>query len=579
MSYVACAWAPSNPRAADRVRRFQKAVEDPAGGRWRHPQPGLAVLSLHPIPLAVRPLAEGRGAVIGDIHPRPGHGVWIGRPGSRTAGSEAWARDLLACTWGPYVAILRDKADGSVALYREPSGALDCITWRDTEVTFVAGDLPPCLRAELPSTVVPDWERIAAMVIDPRLMAGALGLQGVQDVAPGTLLRADGQVLALWTPAKAARRPAPTGPQARLALPDLVDGCVERLSGGRRIVAELSGGLDSAIVAAALCRSPNATVAAWINYHPEDFEADERRAAQGVADHLGVRLSLAPKPDQRLDPDRLRRRASAARPSLNLVDADYDDDLADRCRALGAQAIFTGQGGDTVFFQPHTPLVAADALLRDGPRSWFASPLLGDVARWTRRSIWGVAGACGLALARGPASPKRPRPAIVAPGVIGRQPAWTTDTGGLPPGKRRQIEGLAQTQLFLGACARTRAVRLVHPLLSTPIVDYLLAVSAVDLTAGGRDRALARRAFADRLPPSVAARRTKASMTAYYGRMLGAGLDQLRPWLLEGALAQRGLLDRQALDRALTAEALMWRGGYRELMGLSVIQAWAETWL
>jgi hypothetical protein len=44
-------------------------------------------------------------------------------------------------------------------------------------------------------------------------------------------------------------------------------------------------------------------------------------------------------------------------------------------------------------------------------------------------------------------------------------------------------------------------------------------------------------------------------------------------------LAQRGLIDRRILADMLTTEALLWRGGYAELMALVALQGWVETWL
>lgn len=91
------------------------------------------------------------------------------------------------------------------------------------------------------------------------------------------------------------------------------------------------------------------------------------------------------------------------------------------------------------------------------------------------------------------------------------------------------------------------AVEALAPLLSQPVVETCLAVPAWTL-AGDRDRSLARLAFADRLPDRIRLRRSKGHMTSVYGRMLAAGLPRLRPWLLDGVLAQQGLIDRSLAE-------------------------------
>jgi asparagine synthase (glutamine-hydrolysing) len=580
--YVVCVWPPDNLAATGRVRRFQAAVTRTPGEAWTEPQSGIALLAGSRKDLPVRVLADNRGVVLGDMFGRSNMGDLAHDLDLPGAAPTAWAEALLATTWGAHVAVLREGASARPWIYREPSGALDCHVWRDEGVTFAAADLPSRLRLGLPLTIGLDWNRVAEMLADPRLMAGPSALRGVVSVQPGSLLHPDGQSLVLWTPAKAARAARPSTGDALRDIPRLVDRCVESLAAGRTVLAEVSGGLDSAIVGSALRRAAGTQVVAWINYHPPDIEADERRSAQAIADHLGVPLTIAAKPDTQLDPEALVRAAAGARPSLNRVDPHYETDMAGRVRARGANAIFTGQGGDTVFFQMPTPLVAADAWAARGPGSWMSSPLLGDVARWTRRSAWDVMTTCCLGLAGFAPSPIL-RNRLVPTGALASRraarPAWTGELDGIPPAKRRQIEGLAHTQLFFGACARAEAGRLIHPLLSTPLVEYMLSVSADDLTAGGRDRALVRRAFSDRLPHALAVRRSKGIMTAYYGRMLAASLTELRPWLLEGPLAQRGLIDRRILADMLTTEALLWRGGYAELMALVALQGWVETWL
>ena len=104
-----------------------------------------------------------------------------------------------------------------------------------------------------------------------------------------------------------------------------------------------------------------------------------------------------------------------------------------------------------------------------------------------------------------------------------------------------------------------------------------LAMSAVDLTWGGRDRSAARDAFVDVLPPSLFSRRSKGELGAYYGEAVAERLDFLRDYLLGGALAEAGLLD-PGLDDRLTREALLWRGGFSELLSLALTEAWVRRW-
>src|SRR5690606_21985382 len=68
---------------------------------------------------------------------------------------------------------------------------------------------------------------------------------------------------------------------------------------------------------------------------------------------------------------------------------------------------------------------------------------------------------------------------------------------------------------------------------------------------GGRDRALARAAFANALPSQVFHRRSKGSFTGYSGEVYKVKLPEIRRFLLDGTLADKGMLDTGSLRRLL----------------------------
>lgn len=110
-------------------------------------------------------------------------------------------------------------------------------------------------------------------------------------------------------------------------------------------------------------------------------------------------------------------------------------------------------------------------------------------------------------------------------------------------------------------------------------MEAVLATPSYELTRGGHDRLLAREAFADRLPDAVVHRRSKAELGGYYGRVVAANIEMLRPHLLEGRLARQGLIDRDQVEAALQLDHLIWQGGYLELMMLALWESWMEAWL
>lgn len=219
-----------------------------------------------------------------------------------------------------------------------------------------------------------------------------------------------------------------------------------------------------------------------------------------------------------------------------------------------------------VFFNTPTPVLGVDHLRQIGLWRGLTSPYLPQLAAWTRTSVWRT-----LAVALNPHA-AWPSESTVA------DHGWMQGAAGLPPGKRCHIALLAQKLTVHIENQRSRWAEVIHPLLAQPMVEHCLAISTPDLTVGGRDRGLARLAFADRLPPAILARREKGEFATYYGRAVAEGLGFLRPYLLEGRLAAQGLLDRARFETLLTPEALIWRGESFPIMAAVTVEAWLRVW-
>jgi asparagine synthase (glutamine-hydrolysing) len=252
--------------------------------------------------------------------------------------------------------------------------------------------------------------------------------------------------------------------------------------------------------------------------------------------------------------------------------------IAELGRRHDATAVLTGQGGDAVFFQMPTPLVVADLVQARGRRAAFGAEAQAT-ARWLRRSIWSLA--------------RQPRRLAAADlietalhgwlgarareGRVMERHAWLKDLGNTPPGKQLQIQTLCAAQMKFGRTLRSEALVVRHPLLSQPVVELCLGIPSWRLT-GGRDRGFARAAFAHRLPPRVVHRRSKGVLSTLYAKRLAHSLDVVRPWLLDGALCRAEVLDRAALEAALTPEALLWEGQASRLTWAACLEGWVRYW-
>ncbi len=542
--------------------------------------PDLAVLVRGPCPPPVRLAQTHDGLLIGEVFSFPGRTLeateaptWTGRAPDQIF------RRLTDEVWGRYVALVRRGERWSA--YRDPSGALECFTWSRGGLTVFASEMANFLTPSLPPGAGLDDDRLALLIASPVAAYGASAITGVTALAPGQAW-IDGGLRAVWSPGAVAGTRRRSGRPAEQALFETVSNTVAALAGLDGILGvEISGGLDSSIVAAAIPPAARSKIETWLNFYIDEPLGDERRYAQALADRLGLRLTIAEKVQGGFDPQRQRACGLTFRPPMSGVDQPYDRLIARHAAAAGLERLISGQGGDTVFLQAAAPGIARD-LRRDRGFGGLFSPALIDLARWMRRSVWSIA----REALRRDAGPRaigvRPM-AFAAEAVRGLSPAvslhpWLDDLEGVSPAKRFQIHSLALSQRLNTGSERARLVDCLHPLLAQPVMAFSLQTSAIDLTQGGRDRALARRAFSDLLPETIVQRRSKGDGTAFFSRMVEASLPVLRPLLLEGELARRGLVDRGRLEMMLSPEHLVCEAGYPEFLDAAAIELWISAW-
>lgn len=581
--YVALAWEPANELAAVHIARLRRRLESDPTWSIHSDREGAMLVLERPRALTVRSLARQSGWVVGDLY-----GVVNFRPAPELVcfdgDGAALAEHLAQAYWGRYVAIW--PLAGRLAVFRDPSGALDALRWRAHEVEIIASDVSPSWIGPLAPRLSLDWDEVANQLHEPLKTSHSVAMGGLDAIPAGALslpMKNGARAIQIWSPASVVRRGCATKSDgAAEQLEALVDECVGAMAQrAGRFASELSGGLDSSILSAALCEVPRVAFAGCVNFHARDIESDERPAARLVSSHLGVHLTECEKPELAFTVESLASQPVGIRPSQSALDHVYEQKILEFCADRRVDTLMTGQGGDAVFLQMVTPL----ALLDPPGTAIGAFGRIDEafaIARTTRQSIWKVVRSAAMEAAgfRRPQAGKTSSflsqdRAEVA--TYAGHP-WLENLRGVPPAKRAHIRALAYAQIAHGHSLRGRSLDIVHPLLAQPIVEYCLSLSVSTLTAGGVGRSLARRAYETRLPAATLQRRTKGDLTAHYGRALGRSVGVLRPFLLDGRLADAGLINRQALDEALSPETLIWRGDYADILHLMVMEIWARHW-
>ncbi|MET0307849.1 MAG: asparagine synthase-related protein, partial [Sphingomonas sp.] len=303
-------------------------------------------------------------------------------------------RALLQSAWGSFVAIRRRIGPPYVTILRDPSGALPTLVADGAGFAVAAPDLPRWLRDALGIDPAIDMTKLALALANPLLPTHQALLAGVHQLPAGCALDWDGDKMGkarmLWAEPVALRDPVPDDPGAPGRMRRAVAGCVRALaSPHRRLTLELSGGLDSAIVLGALASAPDPVEVSCVNFAVGHAGGDERSEARAVADRWKVRLVEVGAEAQDLCFGDLFAGEQPVEPILYGLDPILERASIGVARAFDTTAIFTGQGGDAVFCNLPTPLVAVDYARAAGWRA-LVSRIAYDAARRAHCSIWQV---------------------------------------------------------------------------------------------------------------------------------------------------------------------------------------------
>ncbi|KLJ02549.1 asparagine synthase-related protein [Luteimonas sp. FCS-9] len=491
------------------------------------------------------------GVVIGHVFSRDGTRL-DARAFADTTDPHALDDRLLSECWGEYLLIRNatPPAQG-VTLLREPSGGVPCFYFAGERVTVVTSDVSLAIGLGLYRRQV-DWNAIAWMLAYTHVNTAETALEGIKELLPGCTLTLDDRIATVapaWSPWGFAQPPHRhrSPEQAVAAIRAAVRTVVETLARtDRDVLMELSGGLDSSIVAACLQgAAANVTCSTLVTPVPG---ADERRYAQPIADTLGTDLHATLLDIDVVEID-FELPVQTTRPRVSVLQQTANAAMAAVAATQGADSFFSGGGGDTVFCYSSGAVPAADAFKERGfgagMRAVHDLSALHDCTHWK-------AGRLTLKkLAHGARTPCKPNTAFLAPSAASPPPPahpWFARPDGVLPGDLERIAELAGTQVFREGAPRGATHWLRLPLLSQPVVEACLKAPTWMWIAGGRNRALARDAFADRLPRAVLERRSKGTFVSYSGAIYQRKKHDMRAYLMDGHLRRQGLLDSPALE-------------------------------
>jgi asparagine synthase (glutamine-hydrolysing) len=492
------------------------------------------------------------------------------------------AAELARHYWGRYVGFDAD-ASGGHRVFRDPTAALPCFFARRHGLTIVFANLAD-YHALFPAPLSVNWYHLSKFLCVDRTISADTGFVELAQVLGGECitLRENATSRAFfWSPAEVYERGVIDDLDAATAqLADTTRRCIRSWGGCYdKVLHQLSGGLDSAIVLS--CLPADRTEVLCLNSRTETLESNEAKLARLAARMHGRELIEVNDSWTSRPLETMLLASEIASPAQAIAQAESELLRQRLIAEQGVQALFTGQGGDHLFQRRRDPVVASEFIELHGldPK---VLTLIAQNARMTNHSVWAVARACvqhGIfhrhwepyPTLRSTALLTDAGVALLADGTLDHP--WLSEAGRLPIAKRKQLYDVIDCQT-LHAIGHQPA-DLVHPLISQPLIECTLRIPTYILSLGGIDRGLARQAFAEELPAQIFERQTKGRYTSFWQNLVCENLSFVREMLLDGELVRGGVLSRTKAEAALSGAALL-RGTHL----LPLIQAvFAEAWI
>lgn len=502
-------------------------------------------------------------------------------------------RCLVSDYWGRYVVVLHDEISRTTRILRDPTGGFPCFATEMSGVHVYFSRMEDVSALDEQKFSV-NWKYVAAMLCLTQIQIQSTGLNEVSRVLGGECVEHRGGRISrgfYWNPLELAQsgEVIEDADEAADALRAATHDCVHAwASSYPSLVHLLSGGLDSSIILASLKQAPSRPKMACLNYYSAGSNTDERHYARLAAEGSGCEVI-----------ERERNSLLSLEPLLRIrqspIPTDYFFYLDEgRCEAEVAQeqdarVVFSGYGGDQLFYRSHAWLGAADFLMSHGAGAAMFEVAL-DAARMDRTSVWSVLARS----ARHRVSGRRwsvqderapVRKTVLRPEVVhdisrdsGLVHPWLLAPGGAPNGKIFHAWQLLFPAEYYNPLGRDSDPEFVTPLFSQPLLELAMRIPTWLLTRGGWDRAIARRAFERELPRDIVTRQTKGGQEEHAKSILVRNVTFARELLLDGHLVREQLVQSDQLAEALEPGPARLGSGNAELFGVLSAEAWVRKW-
>ena len=528
----------------------------------------------HSRDVTVRLLDDGRCIIAGDCFP------------GDTQICANWRNPLEVIAgiaqknWGRYIVVAHDPSVRTIAIYRDPSGMIPCYYSIIGSCVSISTGVPLNNNGKSNNTKI-NWDGVIQCLLMPHLRSRKTCLDGVYEVMPGeaVVITHDGVInQQIWNPLDylGYRAQNDFTAASELLMGTIADAVGSWCDRYRNPLISVSGGFDSSVLATLASSRGSAGL---LHFYTASARGDERPYATGLAEYLKLPLHTTFCKAEDVD---VHQNFSSfrPRPSARSFTQSFDKASADYAAAIGSDAHLNGGGGDNVFGKMHSAYPLVDRYRKEGFSPELVTTAL-DICRVTGASLPSVLRQAIEAIlkGRGPAT-WYVQPALLADSVISSPlpdvHVWVDAVKHALPGQRQLVRNIARATALTDYMNIHGDLPTIYPFLSQPIMELCLSFPTWFWVRNGRDRALARAAVHDLLPPQILDRTSKGAFDGLTHGILEKNRAAVFDDLENGVLADRGLIDVPAIKISKSYNAF---GATSDILYLHEIEIWCRSWL
>ena len=502
--------------------------------------------------------------------------------------------DLKENYWGRYVGVSFNCHQPKVCLIRDPQGLATFYWTRFEEATLFSSDLT-LLYDTLKKNLEINDEYFLKFILGKTQSSLLTPFKNIYEVPPGCELflqpEFDPIVSSFWNPLPAEKTAIKKNFEATQVSQEIINRLKYVIScwtsGSLGICLNLSGGLDSSALLLLLSETilRNKKVLALNYKHSLINASDESEEAQKAADFCNIPLhvfdwtSCLP-----LSP--ISKKVRWERPYTELINQETFYSISNFIRNIDQYEFMDGQGGDHLFLMPPPFEAAVDYLFEKGIPGLHS--IIKNLSHYYRQSFWSSYKEFFNILKKYYApsffnsfsSHSPPSWLNVPKGTLekDRSHKWIPNFSTSLPGKNYHYHSLREASFYQGQAHQYGNNLILHPLLSQPLIEYILSLPTYLFFNKDYDRILFRQAMNDWKPNPFVWRKTKGETSGVIQLGLRQHFSRVCELCLEGYLARKGLIKKDLLYNELLALSYGKPIEIWPLLNVLACEIWFENW-